>query len=57
MDLADRADRAGLDQLDDAAVVVVGVDLVAHLRGDLGLGGGLADAAGLPMLYVSGFSQ
>ena len=30
--LADRADRPGADQLDDAAVVVVGVVLVAHLR-------------------------
>ena len=52
-----RADRAGLDQLDDAAVVVAGVDLGAHLRGDLGLGGGLADDAGLPDVVVSGFSQ
>ena len=45
--LGHRADGAGLDQLDDAAVVVVGVDLGAHLGGDLGLGGGLADDPGL----------
>ena len=43
-----RPDRAGLDQLDDAPVVVGGVDLRAHLGGDLGLGGGLANDAGFP---------
>ena len=48
MGFAHRADRAGLDQLDDAAVVVAGVDLRAHLRGDLRLGRRLADDAGLP---------
>ena len=37
------ADAARLDVLDDAAVVVAGVDLRAHLRGDAGLPGGLAD--------------
>ena len=34
---------ARLDVLDDAAVVVAGVDLRAHLRGDAGLPGSLAD--------------
>ena len=43
-----RADRPGLDQLDDPAVVVAGVDLRAHLGGDLGLRGRLADDPGLP---------
>ena len=45
--LADRADGAGLHELDDAAVVVAGVDLRAHLRDDAGLRGGLADDARL----------
>ncbi len=45
--LADRADGAGANQLDDPAVIVGGVDLRAHLRGDLGLGGELRDGAGL----------
>ena len=41
----DPADRAGLDQFDDAAVVVSRMDLGAHLRGDAGLGCGFADDA------------
>ena len=36
MALGDLADGAGLDVLDDATVVVAGVDLRAHLRGDAG---------------------
>ena len=43
-----RPDRAGLDQLDHAAVVVAGVDLRAHLGRDLGLRRRLADDPGLP---------
>ena len=47
MDLADRADHAGLDDLDRAAQPVFGRALVAHLRGHLLLGGHLAHHAGL----------
>jgi len=45
--LADLAEEAGLHDLDDAAIVVAGVDLRAHLRDDAGLRGGLADDARL----------
>ncbi len=44
---ADRADHAALDQLDDAPVVVAGVNLGAHLRRDAGLRRSLADDARL----------
>ena len=46
--LGDVADRAGLDQLDDAAVVVAGVNLRSHLRRDLRLGRGLANDPRFP---------
>ena len=61
--LVHRPDGAGLDQLDDAPVVVAGVDLGSHLGRDLGLGGGLADDAGLPdvvgqrLLAIDVFAQ
>jgi len=45
--LADRPDRPALDQLDHAAVVVLGVDLRAHLRGQLVLDGQIGHHAGL----------
>ena len=41
----DRADLAGLDDLDDAAIVVAGVDLRAHLRDGLLLGRQVAHLA------------
>ena len=47
MDLADRADGPGLHELHHAAVVVVGVDLRAHLRDELLLPGDLGHDAGL----------
>ncbi len=47
MGLADRADRAGLDALDHLPVVLARVVLGAHLRGDAGLRGGLAEDPGL----------
>src|SRR5262249_23948841 len=47
MDLIDGADGAGLHQLDDAAVVVAGVDLRAYLRDALPLAGRLGDDARL----------
>ncbi len=50
--LAHPADGACLHQLDDAAVVVAGVDLRAHLRRDAGGRGGFADDARL--LHVVG---
>ena len=48
MHLVNRADRARLDQLDHAAIVVFGVDLRAHLGRQLALVGqvGLADHVG-----------
>ena len=46
--LADRADHAGLDDLDDPPVIVGRVHLDAHLRREIGLERrGLADLAGL----------
>ena len=45
--LADGADGAALDQLDDAAIVVARVDLRAHLRRHAGRGRRLADHARL----------
>ena len=47
MDLADRADRAGPDQLGQQPGLFARLALVAHLRGDLGLLGDLAHLAGL----------
>ena len=44
-DFGHGADRAGLNQLDDAAVVVGGVDLRAHLRGTFCRGGSLGNHA------------
>ena len=44
----DRPNRPGLDQFDDASVVVARVDLRAHLGGDLGRGGRLANDPRLP---------
>ena len=55
--LAHRADRAGLNQFDDAAIVGHAVDLGAHLRGDAGLFGRREDAMASSTLCVSGFSQ
>jgi hypothetical protein len=54
---SDPADGARLHELDDAAVVVAGVDLRAHLRRDAGLCRRLADHARLLNVVVSGFSQ
>ena len=48
MTLADRADGAALDQLDDAAVIVRGMNLRAHLRGDFGLDRRFGDEARFP---------
>jgi hypothetical protein len=42
------ANRAALDDLDDAAVIVVSVNLDTHLGGDFGFGGDFANAAGFP---------
>jgi hypothetical protein len=55
--LADRADRPGLHQLDDAAVVVRRVDLRAHLRRHARLRRGLVMIRASWTSRVSGFSQ
>ena len=47
VDLVDRPDGAGLDDLDRFAQAVLGRTLVAHLRGHLHLGGHVAHLAGL----------
>ena len=57
MALAHRADRAGADQLHNAAVVVARVDLRAHLRGDLRLGRHPRRHAGFVHGVREGFSQ
>src|SRR5262249_30993638 len=46
--LAHRTDDTALDQFDDAAIVLAGVNLNAHLRGDLALHRLLANLARLP---------
>ncbi len=48
VDVAHRANGPGLDELHHAPVIVAGVNLGAHLRGDAGLGGGLGEQAGFP---------
>lgn len=55
VDVGDGADGAGLDEFDDAAVVVAGVDLGAHLGGDAGFGGGFGDDACLVDIAGEGF--
>ena len=57
VDLLDRADGAALDQLDDAAVVVAGVNLRAHLRDPLVLRRRLGDQPGLVRRYASAASR
>ena len=47
MDLPHRTDGAALNQLNDAAVVVAGVNLRAHLRDALVFGGGFRHLASL----------
>ena len=48
VNFAHGADRSRLNQLNHAAVVVAGMDLRAHLRGDLGPSSGLSNDARFP---------
>ena len=57
MDLAHRADRAGTNDFNAAAKLVLGGSLIAHLRGDFVLAGGHSHRRASATVCVIGFWQ
>ena len=55
MRFVDRSNGPALDELDHLVIILSGVDLDAHLSGDVGLGSGFTNPARLPDIVRQGF--